>query len=783
MSSINNFSTFNRPSLNGLIDINADNVTSSTITSDDVETNSINTNQLYVSGVDIAGQVATNSQKITGISYNPSTPDTPTTSITGAFMIDGGVGFSNALNYGGQRLYLGSIPNGSDIWMWGACQIVGLLTLHAGFFCAGATIDQTEIATLDNIDTSQSIQNQFNNKLSLSGGTMTGNITLGTGSNIIANSTTILQTELSYLSGVTSNIQTQFSNKFDKSGGTISGPVQFTAGIVLNNVATCNYQITCNGKIQCYANIKFNSTAGIELASVTISQTELSYLSGVTSSIQTQLSDKLSLSSGGTLIGNLIVNSTTITPTLLSYLSGVSSNIQTQFNTINSNFSNYLPLSGGTLTSPLIISYNSGATATSQLQLTNTGNSKGMQLLSNSALNSINNFVGANESVIGTNTQNNSSLVLTTASVNTLAYGIRILSSSSTTATITTQVSSNAVIVDQTGVTTNGNVTIGTGTLSCLATSVTFSYGFTSTLSSTFSAGFTSANDCTFQTNIIQSGTTASTNKITQSIVTGDSASNPNVLKYTQIKYNCNSAGGSANPGLSITDNYNSNQIMFIPNVTGSGYNVLNPAHAMSIVGGGNLDNNTITLCNWSTQINGIKCIATNSTTVNTIIQSGANSVNVSNTNGITLTGVSSIGFTGGQTIGSNYGTIYNASLTTTTLTSGTEVNVSSALSLPAGTYNISWICGFHTITGSTTIGAYAGGYTSSTSAFSDIFTRENYLSQTVPVDTYFTTSGYTVVAFASATSIYMRCNAVFGTASRLEFNTTISSLRAVKIC
>jgi hypothetical protein len=50
---------------------------------------------------------------------------------------------------------------------------------------------------------------------------------------------------------------------------------------------------------------------------------------------------------------NFLVNSTTITPTEISRLSGISSNIQTQLNTINSNFSNYQTTAGMTNYMPL----------------------------------------------------------------------------------------------------------------------------------------------------------------------------------------------------------------------------------------------------------------------------------------------------------------------------------------------------------------------------------------------------------------------------------------------
>lgn len=61
--SVNKFSNFSMPSLNGLVDINADNIDSDVITTD----------VIFVNGVDIAQQIQANAQKLTAISYTPTT--------------------------------------------------------------------------------------------------------------------------------------------------------------------------------------------------------------------------------------------------------------------------------------------------------------------------------------------------------------------------------------------------------------------------------------------------------------------------------------------------------------------------------------------------------------------------------------------------------------------------------------------------------------------------------------------------------------------------------------
>ena len=643
-------------------------------------------------------QIGENTDKLTAISYNPSTPYTTTTSVTGSLTINGNDTYSNALNYGGERLYVGSIPYSSDLWIWGNARVVGLLTLHAGFFCGSATIDSTEIATLDGIDTSQTLQDQLNSKA-------------------------------------------------NKSGTTFTGLVLFNSSFICNSTTTFNAQPLFYDKLQCYFNIKLNSTAGIELPTYTITQAELSYLHGVTSNIQTQLNSKFNLTGGAitgpvnftdvcefftstlfddnvTFSGNLLVASAIISPTELSYLDNVTSNIQTQ---LNSKFNS----SGGA--------------------------------------------ISGNVTFNGTTTFNSSA---------TFNNGISLPD-----ATMTQQLS-GAII----------------------------QY---SLLSSGSNNNFKPSD---FFGNITMTGTTSTTNKFTQSTaVAGDVTGNNNLLKYTQIRYNSNTASGTSSPCLTLLDTYNSNSIFFLPNTSGGAYNGIVTVNGRSIIAAGTIDNNNISLTNWGSVTNGVKCTATNSTTANVLIQSGSNSITVSNSSGISinsstvsfsqptvlslLAGSSLtneikcyrfncyylVEFPDGSVQNTAYtnskdtkltaiGTTSTATLNTTTLTTGTDTNVATALSLSAGTYIITWICGFHVMTGSTTIGNYSAGYTTSSSTYTDIVARGSFIGQTCPLDTYFTLSGSTTVTFASTTSIYLRCTCVFGTASRVEFRSDISQLKAVRI-
>jgi len=401
---------------------------------------------------------------------------------------------------------------------------------------------------------------------------------------------------------------------------------------VFDNTATFNNKLLCN------ANVKLNSSAGLELStpSLTLSQLTLSYLSGTTSNIQSQLDAKPNLSTINfftnsnefsqpvTFNSGIIAGTTSLSNTVLSHLSGTTSNIQTQF-------SNKLNTSGGTVTGNLILSQSLGASSNSHLQISDTVSSNGLKFLPNSSLLATNQFVSSGESVISTN-QNNSSLVLTSANT-TLPFGIRISSSSTTSGTITMRVgNNNSMIMNQTNNTINGNLNI--------------------------------------------------------------SGPDVNFLSGTNVTF--------------------------------------------------------------------------------------ANGLNIINNSSLTTNGP--ITFSGGTTINTNYGTIYNATLNLTTLTTATEHNVSDVLTLPAGIYMITWIATFHVITGSTTVSNYSAGYTTSTSAYTDYITRGSQNNQTMALDNYFSLSGCTCASFSSSTDVYLRVSANFGTPSRLEFVGDISSLRAVKI-
>ena len=118
-------------------------------------------------------------------------------------------------------------------------------------------------------------------------------------------------TELNYVDGVTSAIQTQLNAK----QATITGAATTIDG---SNLTASKALVS-------------NSSGKVAVSAVT--STELGYLDGVTSAVQTQLNAKqATISSGARLDADLIGDNGNISNTEYGHLNGVSSNIQTQLN-------------------------------------------------------------------------------------------------------------------------------------------------------------------------------------------------------------------------------------------------------------------------------------------------------------------------------------------------------------------------------------------------------------------------------------------------------------------
>ena len=143
---------------------------------------------------------------------------------------------------------------------------------------------------------------------------------------------------IGYLDGATSNIQNQLNSKAPLSSPALTGTPTSTTAAVDNNttqIATTAYVVG-----QGYAKTSSPTfTGNVTLPSTTsigaITSTELGYIDGVTSSIQTQINTKAPLVSP-TFTGTVVLPETTsigvVSNTEIGYLDGVTSAIQTQIN-------------------------------------------------------------------------------------------------------------------------------------------------------------------------------------------------------------------------------------------------------------------------------------------------------------------------------------------------------------------------------------------------------------------------------------------------------------------
>ena len=188
----------------------------------------------------------------------------------------------------------------------------------------GATLSVTELNYVDGV--TSAIQTQLDNKQAIVAnvsdteiGYLDG-VTSAIQTQLNGKQATVLNVsdvEIGYLDGVTSSIQTQMDAKAPLASPTFTGTVTLPSGTVTSTMIL-------DGTI---ANADINASAAIDWTklgiSSTVSSTEIGYVDGVTSAIQTQLDAKSPLASPtftGTvnaaaliLSGDLTVNGTTTT--------------------------------------------------------------------------------------------------------------------------------------------------------------------------------------------------------------------------------------------------------------------------------------------------------------------------------------------------------------------------------------------------------------------------------------------------------------------------------------
>ena len=221
----------------------------------------------------------------------------------------------------------------------------------------GVTATATELNYTDGV--TSNIQTQLNNKAASSHTHGASSITgLTANRALVSNSSgnpavsAVTSTELGYLDGVTSNVQTQLNGKAASSHthsiANVSGLQTALDGKAASSHTHAATQIT--GLTASRALV--SDTSGRPAVS-SVTSTELGYLDGVTSAIQTQLNGKAASSHthAATSITGLTTNRalvsngsgqvgvSPITTTELGYLDGVTSNIQTQLNSIRDSVS------------------------------------------------------------------------------------------------------------------------------------------------------------------------------------------------------------------------------------------------------------------------------------------------------------------------------------------------------------------------------------------------------------------------------------------------------------
>lgn len=272
-----------------------------------------------------------------------------------------------------------------------------------------SAVTATELSYVSGV--TSAIQSQMNLKAPLANPTFSGTITtaltasraLMTGSLSEIAVSAVSSTELGYLSGVSSAIQTQMDLKAPKANPTFTGVATFADGIVsapgvtvgqsgvgLYRAGTNDLRITANGDYLKFAgtlitasvdflpasnntldlgSASFNwrsiyVSTSIKNGSTTLATaTELGYLSGVSSAIQTQITAKAPTASP-TFTGTVTIPtpftlgavSVTATGTEMNYLVGVSSAIQTQLGL-------KAPLANPTFTGTVTVPNGAAATA------------------------------------------------------------------------------------------------------------------------------------------------------------------------------------------------------------------------------------------------------------------------------------------------------------------------------------------------------------------------------------------------------------------------------------
>ena len=218
-------------------------------------------------------------------------------------------------------------------------------TMTGALTLSGAPTANLHAATKSYVDTSIL---DLNTALQIVDGEILGDIsTINTSISTINNSkqdkvTDVSDTEIGYLNGVTSAIQTQINNKQDKVTDVSDTEIGYLNGV------TSAIQTQLTNLETTKANLAAPTfTGGVVLPGTTsigdVTATEIGYLDGVTSALQTQIDAKLSSATATgiyaplndpTFGGTVSLPGTTsigdVSATEIGYLNGVTSSVQTQ---------------------------------------------------------------------------------------------------------------------------------------------------------------------------------------------------------------------------------------------------------------------------------------------------------------------------------------------------------------------------------------------------------------------------------------------------------------------
>jgi len=561
-----------------------------------------------------------------------------------------------------------------------------------------------------------------------------------------------------------------------------------------------------NGSTTNYGNTYFNNDIYMQVSSklfafgVGITQQELSYLSGVTSAIQTQISSKLNLT-GGTLTGNLNISITTGSNTFSSALQ-VNNTITTNNNitqtgtTATTNKISQNRVSGD-LTGNLNIlkytriAYNSSTADSTDrfvLQLTDESANRHINFLPNASSGSFNGLINLHDrAIIAVDPAGLASALTLTTFGASASHGMRIYHTSSSN--YSSEIWANTYNFKLNSV--NGlSTSVGTNGLVMNSTNTTISGPIICSGSAQLNGGVLLTTTTLLNNNILQYGS---------SVINQDMAgvySGTNNFKITTVSQKT-SATGTGTPAFLVQDLFNSNSLMLIPNSSLSAYNPINSVNCQSITsqGGGVIDSATLCLSVWGTLKNGVKVSTTSSSNAQVELYAGTTSIIMNNSSGTTMTNVASQTFTDASVQNTAYtntlntklnaiGTVYQAILTaSTTLVTATQTSIGS-ITLPVGIYMIT-VCGnLSVVVGATTVGALSATYSTSSSTFSQttnlaIINAGNF-SYSASMQWCLNTSG--IVQVASSTTFYLLVSANFGTANRIISYGSNSNLTAVRI-